>query len=489
MRQVKPRQLQIGEVDIGSIELDHRSRDDVPQILLGLQHLYLDTAAQDVVFSLLEQAIPENISRTKGRPGMHLWKILVLGVLRLNLDWNYDRLREMANQHTTIRAMLGHGAYDPYEYKLQTIKDNVALFTPELLNQINEVVVAEGHKIVGKKKEDSLRARCDSYVFETNVHFPTDLNLLWDALRKVVVLTARYAERADISDWRQWKYNLRQLKSIYRRVQTLRHSTAKDAAKKVRREQEIRQACQNYLNISHALINRAEKALQDNTFIAACPVNKSSTIQTFIAHGKRQIDQVKRRLIDNETIPHDEKVFSLFQPHTEWISKGKAGVPVELGVRLAIVEDQYGFILNHRVMEKETDEKAAIPIIQAAKTAFPSLSVCSFDKGFHSPSNQRVLPEYLDQVVLPKKGRRTQAETERETRREFKAAKRQHSAVESAINALESHGLNKCPDHGMDGLKRYVALGVLARNLQKMGAEIQKIERKKTKKRQLRLCG
>ena len=182
-------------------------------------------------------------------------------------------------------------------------------------------------------------------------------------------------------------------------------------------------------------------------------------------------------------------MFSLFQPHTEWICKGKAGVPVELGVRLAIVEDQYGFILNHRVMEKETDEKAAVPIIQAAKTAFPSLSVCSFDKGFYSPSNQVDISEFLDQVVLPKKGRRNQAETERETSPEFKAAKRQHSAVESAINALESHGLVKCPDHGIDGLKRYVALGVVARNVQKMGAELQKIERKKAKKRHLRLCG
>lgn len=163
MRQVQSKQLQIGEVDIGSIKLDHRSRDDIPQILLGLQHLYLNDAARDLIFSILEQAIPENISRTKGRPGMHLWKILVLGVLRLNLDWNYDRLREMANQHATIREMLGHGAYDSFEYKLQTLKDNVSLLTPELLNHINEVAVVEGHKIVGKKRgfvESPLRLLC-----------------------------------------------------------------------------------------------------------------------------------------------------------------------------------------------------------------------------------------------------------------------------------------------------------------------------------------
>lgn len=334
-----------------------------------------------------------------------------------------------------------------------------------------------------------MRARCDSYVLETDVHFPTDLNLLWDAVRTVVVLTARYANKAEISGWRQWQYNLRQLKNSYRRVQTLRHSTSKTADKKIQRQQEIHKACQSYLNASEALIYKADGTLKDKAFVSTCPAGKIADIEDFIIHGKRQIDQIKRRVINDEKIPHPEKVFSLFQPHTEWISKGKAGVPVELGVRLAIVEDQYGFILNHRVMEKETDEKSAVPIIQSAKAAFPSLSVCSFDKGFHSPFNHCKLPEYLDQVVLPKKGRRTVAETERETSPEFKAAKRQHSAVESAINALEAHGLDNCPDHGIEGLKRYVTLGILARNSQKLGAELQKLERKKAKKRKLRLCG
>ena len=152
MRQTQSKQLQLGEIDIASIQLDTRSRDDVPQILLGLQHLYTNKKIRDLVFSLLEELIPQNVSSVNGRPGMHLWKILVLGVLRLNLNWNYDRLREMANQHSTIRQMLGHGFDDSEQYKLQTIKDNISLFTPELLNKINAVVVAAGHDVVGKKK-------------------------------------------------------------------------------------------------------------------------------------------------------------------------------------------------------------------------------------------------------------------------------------------------------------------------------------------------
>ena len=127
MRQIQPKQLQLGEVNIASIQLDTRSRDDVPQILLGLQHLYTNKEIRSLVFSLLEKLLPHNVSSINGRPGMHLWKILVLGVLRLNLNWNYDRLREMANQHSTIRQMLGHGFDDREQYKLQTIKDNVSL--------------------------------------------------------------------------------------------------------------------------------------------------------------------------------------------------------------------------------------------------------------------------------------------------------------------------------------------------------------------------
>lgn len=153
MRKVQPKQLQLGEIDIASIQLDTRSRDDVPQILFGLQHLYTNQKTRTLIFSLLEELLPRNVSSINGRPGMHLWKILVLGVLRLNLNWDYDRLREMANQHSTIRQMLGHGFDDSEQYKLQTIKDNVSLFTPELLDKINEVVVAAGHDIVGKKKK------------------------------------------------------------------------------------------------------------------------------------------------------------------------------------------------------------------------------------------------------------------------------------------------------------------------------------------------
>ena len=111
-------------------------------------------------------------------------------------------------------------------------------------------------------------------------------------------------------------------------------------------------------------------------------------IQGFINHAQRQIEQIQRRVVDGETIPHAEKVFSIFQPHTEWISKGKAGVPVELGLKVCIVEDTQGYLLHHRVMQQQTDDQIAIGIITETQVRYPDLRVCSFDKGFHSPENQ-----------------------------------------------------------------------------------------------------
>ncbi len=88
--------------------------------------------------------------------------------------------------------------------------------------------------------------------------------------------------------------------------------------------------------------------------------------------------------MNGEVIPHSEKVFSIFEEHTEWVCKGKAGVPVELGVRVSILEDQYQFILHHRIMWKETDDKVMVPIIEEAKQRYPLISQCSFDKGYYS---------------------------------------------------------------------------------------------------------
>ena len=119
---------------------------------------------------LLEAQIAPKVDKRNGRPGMTLWSIFVCGVVRLDLNIDYDRLHELVNHHDTLREMLGHGTFDKADYHYQTLKDNVSLLTPELLDQINQLVVNSGHVLVKKKESEALRRRCDSFVVETNVH-------------------------------------------------------------------------------------------------------------------------------------------------------------------------------------------------------------------------------------------------------------------------------------------------------------------------------
>lgn len=312
---------------------------------------------------------------------------------------------------------------------------------------------------------------------ETHVHFPTDINLLWDAIRKVVTLTADLSQAGGLTLWRQSQFNLRQFKKLYRRAQKLKHSTSQDESKREAQRQAVIQAHETYVQRARELTDKAQATLGLSALSGPTTIAQIAETEGFIAHAARQIEQVERRVVQGQKIPHEEKVFSLFQPHTEWISKGKAGVPVELGLRVCVLEDQWGFILHHQVMERQTDDQVAVDMVSQTQARFPDLKVCSFDKGFHSPANQAALRERLELSVLPKKGRLNQADKERETAEVFQAARRQHSAVESAINALEVHGLDKCPDHGIDGFKRYVSTAVLARNIQKLGAELRKRER------------
>ena len=262
----------------------------------------------------------------------------------------------------------------------------------------------------------------------------------------------------------------------------MKHSSSKNKAKRQERNQLIIKAHLLYLELAQAIIDKAEETLisPSLTDIDIITLLKIDVIKGYITHAERQIDQLRRRVIDGETIPHHEKVFSIFEEHTKWIVKGKAGVPQELGMNVCIVKDQFGFILHYHVMENESDDvKIAVPIIRETRERFEYFNSCSFDKGFHSPDNQKKLAEISGKVILPRKGKLSAINREIENSDEFRVARRKHSAVESSINALENHGLDRCPDHGLEGFKRYVGLAVLARNIQILGHAIQQKKLKK----------
>lgn len=480
MRIVIDKQQKIGETLIADIKFDARSRDELPQILKGLQSLYCNEKVRFRIFDTLQELIPKNINSKIGRNGMNLWRIFVLGIVRLCLNIDYDRLQNNANYHTQLRQMLGHSIWDlEKRYALQTLKDNLILFTPEVLDNINQIAIEQGHEVFNKKTDEILKGSCDSFVFETNVHYPTDISNLWDAVRKIITLNMQVCNGFNISDWRQGKLNLRKVKACFRSVQQAKRSTSKNEDVKAEKDQLVINAHTAYVNLSHGYIDKVRgtlKTLPLSDIVTHCKVQQ---IEGYINDAEILIDQIKRRVIKGETIPQNEKIFSIFERHTEWISKGKAGVPVELGLKVCIVKDQYGFILHHHVMENETDDKIAVTIVKETQKRFPDFKSCSFDKGFHSKPNQVDLSKILDKVYLPRKGKLSEAAKEIEHSEDFRKARKKHSAVESSINALENHGMDRCPDRGLHGFKRYTALAIVARNIQIIGARLQQKELEK----------
>jgi hypothetical protein len=366
---------------------------------------------------------------------------------------------------------------------LQTIKDNISLFTPEVLDKINQVVVKAGHDMVRENGDIPLKGRCDSFVVKTDVHFPTDINLLLDAIRKVVFIAARLCSDLGITEWRQYRHIIKKIKKQFNFVRKLKRSTSKDEVKKAKRERLIVDAHRQYVDLVESYVFRAKESIGILKVMDIGQAAHIMLIEYYIFYAERQIDQIRRRVLDGETIPHNEKVFSIFEEHTQWISKGKAGVPQELGLGVCVLEDQYGFILHHHVMENQQDVEIAVFMASEAKRKFAALSGCSFDKGFYSPENRKKLQDLLNEVVLPKKGKLSQKDKQIEHSEEFVKSRHKHAAVESAINALENHALDQCPDHGIVGFKRYVALAVLARNIQVLGAKIRQKKLKRQKRR------
>ncbi len=188
MRKIHSAQLEIGA----------ESRDDIPAILIGLRHLYASKALRRQVFGLLEAEVAPKARKDAGRPGMDLWRILALGVLKQGLGCDFDRLAHMANHDGLVRRMPGHSPALGHACEQQTAVDNVSLSGPKLLSGIGRLVAGSGHEAAGKKPGEPLRGRAGSFCVETDVHYPTDADPLRDAMRTA----ARLADGLGLEGWR-----------------------------------------------------------------------------------------------------------------------------------------------------------------------------------------------------------------------------------------------------------------------------------------------
>jgi len=485
MRQRFEQQMNLRTVAIADVKFPLRSRDELPPVLKALQYIFITRELNEKVFHLLEQKICKNKKQT-GRKGMDLWHILVLAVVRHTLSTNWDRLEHLANYDQLVREILGvHSTGfndDKIEFPYQSILDNVQLIDEELLRQINLLIVEAGYSLLKKKEQEALKLKTDSYVLETNIHFPTDLNLLYDCLRKCLDMIEKLQDQTGLTGWRKIKHIRKTIKSTFRATS---HQVFKG-----KKEEQKKQSVKQYLQQARELVQRLEYVI-NNYSVTTENIPAAVILLTSLEHYKKYavkfIDLTQRRLIKDEVIPAEEKIYSIFEPHTEWISKGKLNKKVELGHLLLITTDQHHFIVDYKIMENEKDPAQIKSLTDRIQQNFAGrkISSHSFDKGFYSKANLEILQQAnIEQVILPKKGKLNKEEKQKESTKRFKQLRYAHSAIESNINMLEHHGLNRCADRGLHGYKRYVGLSVLAYNLHILGNCLIEQEKQKEEKRQ-----
>ena len=461
MRQPFDPQLSLGQTPIDQIHLNGRSRFELIPILAGLQHLQADAPLRDQILGAVASDVLGSRSGRRGRGGMSFWQILVLAVIRQGCNYDYAALEHAANHDDLIRQFLQLGVLAGPRFAEKTIHENVSRLKPKTLERIVYLVAQQGHQLLPEAVE---QVRGDSFVVQTNIHYPTDSNLLVDGIRKLTILSRRLANEAGLRGWRQSKHIHKKAKQLDRKIGRLARGRRKD------REVQLQDAYSQLIDLARKITDRSLEL-----YVATA----GQTLDPLVAGQRKEIldftvktDYVaslaERRVLKGESIGHDQKIFSLFETHTELINRGKRPCPIEFGHRVLVVEDKAGFIVHIEVMKTGLqDVDVLASTIEAVQQRLnQKVKQASFDRGFGSPHNDRVLHESVELACLPRKG----APKAEEQTSPFIQARHHHAGIESKIGALQSgNGQSRCRDQGDVGYARYIMLGALARNLQTLG--------------------
>jgi hypothetical protein len=470
MRQRFELQLKIGQTPINEIFINPKSKNALDQLIAALKEIFCNDEYNNKIFSIIEKHLP-SVELNNGRPGMNLWTVFVLGQVRLCLNTSYDTLHNLSNNHRLLRKMLGIEdvfGVEPFSFEYQNIYDNVSKLSDAMLIELNDMIVEFGHRHVFKKKESTvLHLKTDSFVVESNVHFPTDYNLLWDCARKCLDIVCFFTQKyPQISGWRKlWSW-YSGIKSLMRQLGRISGHGGKN------KDEKLKKTATLYLEKCNLFLSKLLSEKNNFPIIDEIDLAKHCSLDYYIQLLIKHIDLVHRRILQGETIPQEEKMMSIFETYTEWVVKGKFRPSVELGKKLSITSDQYDLILFYQIMEHEQDRDIVVKIADTVLSKYKSIASISLDKGHWSAENKALLEMEIPLVVLPKLGRRTAEETTFEKSRRFKHFKNRHSAVESNINELEHRGLDRCPDRSYFHYCNYIAMSICAYNLKKIGKKI-----------------
>ena len=460
MRKAFSQQRRLDCRGIDDVQLNLECRHESIPILKALQHVYSRPEVRDHLLHLIAQDVNHHSRPDCGREGFDYWQVLVLAAVRLGCNYNYDQLQDVAEEHRALRQMMGIGDWDEdTSFNWRRIHDNVCLLQPATIDALSQALVAEGHRM---EPEAAKKVRGDSFVAETNIHWPTESSLIRDGLRKILALGLTLAAAIGRRGWRQHAHLLTKANRLARDIDRL-------AAKKgPHYEQRLKPKYRELLKLSGKLTQRARKLAAESHGDAAT----LEELRTFLQLTEQVRDTARRRVLLGETVPNAEKLFSLFETHTQLYKRGKAGEPVQFGRLVLVLEDAAGFIVQHHVMPRDaTDKSVIVEQMRVTQTRLGGrIESASFDRGFHSPENQVELAKIIAHPCLPKPGAKQAAAQAAAATVEFRESRQRHSGIESAIGALQAgNGLKRCRDHTELGFERYISLGILGRNLHVLG--------------------
>lgn len=431
-----------------------------PEALRRIDQLIDDEALVEVVAEALEARWPH--SRRRGRPGTPAEVVLRMLVLKHLYRWSYAELEQEVRANLVSRAFARISCDAVPDAK--TILKIAQALGPAVIQtrhrRVVELAIAAG---VAKGR----RLRVDTTVIETNIHYPTDSGLLIDGVR-VITRTLKRIE-AVVGHGRRALRN--RVRSVTRRgleiMYLARSPKTRDGL--VRSYRRLLATTRAVVREADTMTRRVSQRLRTvDARTRRCLTRLQTRVRTIVPLVRRVIAQTEQRVLHGDTHVPD-KVMSLFEPHTEGIRKGKRVKPTEFGKLLTIQEAEHQVVTAYAVHEERpADQTLWVPALDAHEAIFghaPDLAVA--DRGFASAANEQTASERgVRRVILPRPGAKTPARRAHERQRWFRRGQRWRVGCEGRISVLKRrHGLHRCLYHGLDGVERWVGLGVIANNL------------------------
>src|SRR5579871_425166 len=403
----------------------------------------------------------------KGRRGLTASQTLRALVLMRLKNWDYRELRERIADGITLRAFT--------DFYCEEVPKHDA---------INGLVVEAAVKLgleVGSK------LRVDTTVVETDIHHPTDNTLLWDVVRVLTRLVGRLAKALELRRIAGFRNRSR---AAHRRMYEIQRMTTRQRQGKESRQTAAYRAL---IGIAEEVVAGAEAALQATARMRGkdlMTTMKIDALRDEIAHycdlGARVIDQARRRVLDGEQVPTSEKVYSIFEPHTDLIKRGKVRTPVEFGHKVFLAESAKGLITQYDVLKgNPVDEVHVAPSLKRHRRVFRRApSLYGGDRGFFSERNVAVCVHGgVATVSIPQRGgSKTPQRQAYERSAPFKQGQRFRAGIEGRISVLmRGRGMKRCRAEGAERFALFVAAAVLANNLMIIGDLLTKRCRRRRK--------